>query len=155
MSYSDTPSWQSLLRRPLQYAVLAVSSPQGQPWTRLVSRLDVDEHDRLVYLEFFESSVLQQHLVHSLWFNRPVSLLVQAEGHGPVQIQGIPRQAVVAGPEFERYYREAQESDPRADLAAVWHIEVTAFLNESHQHHAEVQSSLHPIVSHLDHFARV
>lgn len=154
MSNTSHLAWKNLVIDGWQFAVLATTGPDGLPHVRNVQELIVDDHGFLVYLEFFESSTTQKHLVHSLWFDRQVSFLIQSATHGTVQLRGIPREAIIAGPDFERYYQLASQKHPGSDLAAAWRIVISEQLDESWQHHTMVQANEHAIVGHLDHFAR-
>lgn len=147
------PALRALLAEPGAVRALATAGPDGEPHAVLSPDIELDG-ERLLYLEPLEASRTQRDLVASIWFERPVTLVVAGEGGATWRIRGRVRKAHVAGPVFRARYERLQAADPDADLAAVWEIEPQAVTDESPQTLRRRQEAERPFFKHLDRIAR-
>jgi hypothetical protein len=115
--------------------------------------LQLDEAGRLLYLELLESSVTHRNMVASLWFQRPVSILVSAPGGVSRQLQGRPQRTLIAGPVYRKYYQLARRRYGDVDLAAVWIIEPLGERDQGRTHRLKTEREAHPFFIHLDRLA--
>lgn len=134
--------------------VLTTIGEDGSPHAAVKQSIQIDEEGRLLYLELLESSVTNRNMVHSLWFQRPVSILISGAGSVSWQIEGLPSKAIIAGPLFKKHYRLAHHRYGDADLAAVWIIEPLSIRNQSRIHRIEEERERHPFFMHLDRLAK-
>ena len=143
----------TLLTSPDTLKVLATVGPDGEPHAVLDPSIHLDADGRLVYLELLESSRTQRDLVASLWFDRPVTLMVTGRGR-TWRIAARAWKAHVAGPLFRRHYEWIRAERPAADLAAVWLIEPVAVTEETDAVRRARQEAERPFFIHLDRLAR-
>jgi len=143
----------TLLTSPDTLKVLATVGPDGEPHAVLDPSIHLDAGGRLVYLELLESSRTQRDLVASLWFDRPVTLMVTGRGR-TWRIAARAWKAHVAGPLFRRHYEWIRAERPAADLAAVWLIEPVAVTEETDAVRRARQEAERPFFIHLDRLAR-
>jgi len=144
--------WKDLVRAGVP-AVVTASDGAGEPSAAHTTDLEVDADGFLVYPEWFESSRINQNLTRSLWFDRRVSVLLLDPEHGPVELRGIPRRAIICGQRFEAAYRAAQAAHPDTDLSTLWLIQVQEAVSRSRASRQQDQDARHAIVAHLDRFA--
>jgi len=134
-------------------AVVTAADGAGEPALAHTTGLEVDADGFLVYPECFESSRINQNLTRSLWFDRRIAVLVLDPEHGPIELRGIPRRAIISGKRFEAAYRAAQAAQPDTDLSTLWLIEVQEAVSRSRAARQQDQDTHHAIVAHLDRFA--
>jgi len=145
--------FKNLLLRRGSTKLLTTIGDDGAPHTVVKQTLQVDEEGRLFYLELMESSVSNRNMVSSLWFERPISILVTGSGSESWQVKGLPIKAVIAGPLFKKHYRLAHHRYGDVDLAAIWIIEPLSARNQSRVHRIQEERENHPFFAHLDTFA--
>ena len=143
----------NLLRRRGVHKVLTTIGDDGFPHAALKQTLQVDSAGRLFYLELMESSVTNRNMVASLWFHRPVSILVSGTGGVSWELQGRPLRTLIAGPEFKKHYRLAHHRYGAMGLAAVWIIEPLALRDQSRTRRLLEEREAHPFFVHLDRLA--
>lgn len=107
------------------------------------------------YLEYLESSDTNRNLIHSLWFEHNVSILLIGKNKESYELRGIPIEAVIEGEKFQDNYVEVQEKKAgKLDLATVWVINVTEIRNKNLFERAVQERIDHPVISHLDRLAK-
>lgn len=143
-----------LLRDPETVKVLATTDPSGEPHVVFKDSVNVDEEGRLYVLELLESSKTNRNLVHSLWFNRKVTISLRAKNGESYEIKGVTNQCVITGPVFEKYYRLVRESLGDIDLASVWFLTPKEVRDETFGIRYKEESEAHPLFIHLDRIAK-
>jgi hypothetical protein len=134
--------------------VLVTCGPSGAPHAVVGPALEVDVAGRILYLEPLEASRTQRDLVSSLWFDRPVAIVVVVRHGTTWRIGGRVRKSHLAGPVFrERYVRLSREQ-PGSDLAAVWEIAAQEISDETPTTLRKRQDAERPFFRHLDRIAR-
>jgi hypothetical protein len=156
MSVTLTDKVVELLADQETVKVLATTDRYGVPHAVVKQSLHADENGQLVYLELLESSQTNKNLVHSIWFNKTVAVLLKGKEGISYQIKGTPVRALVSGPVFQKNYVEIRKKlgDGDVDLAAVWIIEPQEVIDESYQARRQQEEELHPHFKHLDRIAR-
>jgi hypothetical protein len=136
------------------FKVLATVDSGGAPLAAVKKSLRSDEDGNIMYLELIETSQTNSNMTSSLWFGREVSVLLASSDGRSWRIKGRPYKCLVAGPIFERYYKEARDRFAGADLAAVWVITPEDAQDESLESRAALESLEHPLILHLDRIAK-
>lgn len=110
---------------------------------------------KLEFLEFLESSDTNRNLIHSLWFDHNISvLLIDKEGQ-TLEIRGIPETAIIEGAYFQEKYVEVQNRHGgKLDLATIWVVNVTEIRDKDAYRRAEKEREDYPIIGHLDRWAK-
>lgn len=117
--------------------------------------LHVNDDGKLEFLEFLESSDTNRNLIHSLWFDHNISvLLIDKEGQ-TLEIRGIPETAIIEGAYFQEKYVEVQNRHGgKLDLATIWVVNVTEIRDKDAYRRAEKEREDYPIIGHLDRWAK-
>jgi hypothetical protein len=134
-------------------ASIATLDEGGAPHSVPSPFLRQDEQGRLVHLELLETSSSHRNLLHSIWFEQPVSVTLNGRDNRVLVLTGRPYKAHVSGRLFSDYYREVRSCLVDADLAAVWLIEVLQIRDETYLIRKEQEERLHPFHLHLDRLA--
>lgn len=142
-----------LLKSPGVQVALSTVSSNGVPTTGPGSECYVSERGTLLLREYLESSDTNRDLLHSLWFEKQVSVAV-ALGHTALHLRGVPTHAHVAGPLFQQHYEAALERDSNSDLATVWEIRIDHLNDVSPARRLKEQAIRRPFFSHLDRLVR-
>jgi hypothetical protein len=144
-------AFSALLHAPETIKILATSDEHGVPHLQQTDLLHVDADGRLVLLETDEYSRTQRNLVHSIWFNRKLTLYVKTAAAQQYQVLAKPYKAIITGPRFEQHYRELRERDASQGLSTVWLLDVEHLSDENPvARRAREQSGRLPF-AHLDH----
>jgi len=120
-----------LLSDPATVKVLATVDEHGVPNVVAKGSLQIDAEGNLLHLELIERSRTNRNLVHSLWLDKTVSILLIGSGGRSVQIFGVPRRLHVSGPVFEKHYTTVREHLGDVDLSGVWIIEPRSAVDQS------------------------
>lgn len=134
--------------------VLATTNKEGNVHVVFKGSLNVGDDGNIIYLEFIESSITNSNMVHSIWFNGEVTIAVKGEKGESYEIKGVPERALISGPVFEKYYKQAAQKDPTLDLSTVWIIEPKSIRNQSFKKRKQEEEEKHPILAHVDRFAK-
>lgn len=113
-------------------------------------------HDeKLIFREFIETSESNKNMIYSLWFEKPISILLLGKDMTSYEIKGIPVEAVIEGPLFQQAYEVVQERfDGKYDLSGLWIIDPVEVRDKNPDTRFEEQYEKYPIVTHLDRSAR-
>ena len=137
-----------VINNPESIKVLATVSKDGIPHVVFKGSLKAIDDSTLLFLEFIESSQTNKNMIHSIWFNKTVSVNVLL-GKESFQLKGKVQRAIVAGNEFEKYYNQVQESK-KIDLSTVYKIDVEEVVDQSFEKRRVEEFEKHPIFQHLD-----
>jgi len=113
------------------------------------------EGDTITYIEFLESSRTNRYMTKSIWFNKPVSILILTPDEKSWEITALPVRAIVNGKIFQRYYEEAQKKYNGLDVATVWVLRPLEIREGTLQKRVAEESQNHPYFLHLDKLAEV
>lgn len=130
--------------------VLSTKDKDGIVHSVFKDSISVDDDGNIRFLEYLETSQTNKNLTYAIWYDQTVSILIRSEEDNSFQIKGIPRKVLIAGKEFEKYYREVIDEDDVLDLSGVWIIEPTEFRNENLRERAIQERKEYPIVGHMD-----
>ena len=133
---------------PESIKVLATTDKEGKPHVVFKGSLHVNENGYIEYLEFIESSQTNKNMVHSIWFHKTVTVNILL-GKKSYQIKGIPYRALIAGREFEAYYKKVR-AEKNIDLSTVWLIEPENVTEQSFEKRRVEEEKAHPLLRHLD-----
>lgn len=134
--------------------VLATVDEAGVPHMVVEQSLHVGKDGNLHYLELLESSRTNRNLVSSIWFDRPVSIVVQGKSGRAFQIKGKPVKALITGSLFQQHYIAVRERLGDVDLAAIWVIEPQEVTDETFSTRQAKQETQRPFFRHLDRLAK-
>lgn len=141
---------QALLAQRSTTKVLTTLNEDGSPHAAVKQSLQVDEEGRLLYLELLETSVTHRNLTASLWFDRPLSILLMGRSSECWQLTARAERVEVSGPLFKKHYRLAACRYGDVDLAAVWILEPLSLRNQGRVARMEEEQRRHPWMMHLD-----
>ncbi|MDR1902349.1 MAG: hypothetical protein LBQ88_08735 [Treponema sp.] len=133
--------------------VLATVDKQGLPHAAFKENIFFD-NDKIILLELIETSQTNSNMVHSIWFNKPVSISVKDGKNNSWHIRGLPKKTHIAGPVYEKYYVQEAEKNPEIDLGAVWEIEPLEVKNQTFSAVLAEERARHPYLYHLDKIAK-
>ena len=150
MSAILSPDVIDLVNDPATVKILATVDPDGAPHAVVKQSLHVAADGKLHYLELLETSTTNRNLVHSIWFDRLVTIALIGTDRR-VQIKGRPVKNHITGPLFLEHYRRIRE---RGDLAGVWVIAPVQVIDENLAARRSAESARHPAFIHLDRIAR-
>jgi len=142
------------IARPGVQVILATTNREGVPHVSVVEDVDVDDDGRIRCLERSEHSETNRNLVASLWFSRPVALLVRENADNSWLIRAVPHKALVAGPLFEERYRALRAREGDVELSTVWLLDPVEVHDDSPRGRAERDSRGRLELVHLDRIAR-
>ena len=148
------PDFAQRLLEPATVKVLATADADGTPYLTIDDTLHIGSEGYLVYLNFEEFSHTHRNLVRSLWFSGRVAVHVALAAGRRFQVRGKPWRALVAGPFFERCYREARARKGDVDLSTVWLIAPEECTEETPAVRAERDGTGRLPLLHLDRLAR-
>jgi hypothetical protein len=115
--------------------------------------LSLDEDGNLIHLELLEGSHTNRNLVHSLWHDRPVSVLLVGGDGRSFQIQGVPRRVHVSGPVFQRHYQALRARRGDLDLSGVWVIQPLRVADQGWKARLAAETAASGGLLHLDRIA--
>jgi len=153
MSVTHTPYLKELLADPATAGTIATLDEAGAPHAVPSPFLRLDSDGRLVHLELLETSHTHRNLLRSIWFDRPVSIVLSGKEGRVAVVKGRVYKAHVSGPLFSDYYREVRERLGDADLAGVWLIDAQEVIDETYALRQAREEELHPFFRHLDRLA--
>jgi predicted pyridoxine 5'-phosphate oxidase superfamily flavin-nucleotide-binding protein len=122
MSATLDPEIIALLEDRQTLKVLATVDDDGIPHAVVKEALLCNQDGNLQVLELIEASQSNHNLLRSLWFDKPVAVLIKGQDGRSFQIKGVPIKAHLSGPVFQKYYSEVRGRLGDVDLAAVWII---------------------------------
>lgn len=115
----------------------------------------LNENGQIEFLEFLETSDTNRNVIHSLWFEHNISILLLGNNNESYELRGIPTEAIIEGRYFEKKYVEVQERfEGKLDLATVWIVDITEVRNKDIFARQLQEREDYPIVSHLDRLAQ-
>ena len=142
-----------LLGDPATVKILATVDEEGVPHVVAKGSLRLGEDGNLLHLELLERSRTNRNLVHSLWLDRLVSILLVGSGGRSYQILGLPRRVHVSGPVYQTHYQAVREKLGDVDLAGVWIIEPRKVIDQAWRTRLAAEEGLGQGLLHLDRIA--
>jgi hypothetical protein len=144
----------ALLTDPAVQRIIVATAADGTPLPAVSPELRPGDDGRLLHLEFAESSDTAKSLLGSLWFDRPVAvLLLRPDGSG-ARILGHTERAVITGPLFQQFYVETRERLGEIGLAAIWVIRPGTVEVFDRSRWVYDESAQRPFFTHLDRLAK-
>ena len=134
--------------------IIATTDKDGVPHLEENNSIYLDEEGRIVILELNEYSRTNRNLVHSIWFNKKVSIHVRAGEDRQFQVVGKPYKALITGERFETHYKKLLEQNKDAELSAVWLIDPEEFTDENPDVRRKRENQGRLPLIHLDRIAR-
>lgn len=141
------------INHPNSIKVIASKDRHGEVHVVVKQSLSVNENGELFFLELLEGSQNHKNLTNSLWFNHKVAINIITEDKKSYEIKGIPRKCLVAGHEYEGYYKEVVSGDIENDLAAVYFIEPLEETEKTYYISRLEHEKKHPLYIHIDRLA--
>jgi hypothetical protein len=133
--------------------IIGTADAAGTPHLAGKGSIGVDDDGRLYYLELLEGSVTNKNMIRSLWFDKPIAILVIAKDRRSFHINAKPIKTLIANHVFEKYYELVQSKNPNNDLAAVYYFDVEAITERTYALRKDQEEELHPLYTHLDRWA--
>jgi hypothetical protein len=109
--------------------------------------------ERIVSWEILESSRTNRNLTRSIWFDKPVAILLVTADKQSYKITAKTARNIVAGKEFTRHYEEAEQRRGRG-IAGVWLFEPVEITDQSAKTRIAEEQVAHPYFAHLDQLAK-
>jgi hypothetical protein len=109
--------------------------------------------ERIVLWEILESSHTNRNLTRSIWFDKPVAILLVTADKKACKIAARPARNLTAGKEFTRHYEEA-ERRYGLGIAAVWLFEPLEITDQSAGTRIAQERAARPYFTHLDQLAK-
>lgn len=134
--------------------LLATVDQDGHPHLVVKQTIRADDQGNLIYFELLESSKTNKNLVRSIWFNGVASIALANINGQSYQIKCKPVKSIVNGPQFRRYYIEAQKELGDVDLAAVWVLQPESVVDQTYPSRRSEEERIHPYFNHLDRLAK-
>lgn len=131
-------------------AAIATIDKNGIPHVTYKDSFSVTENGELEFLEIIETSVTNKNLTYHLWFNKLVTINFLSKDKKSFLIKGKVERAIISGKEFEKRYVALRKKLGDIDLATVWRIAPTDFINNSFEKRRLEEEEAHPLLRHLD-----
>ncbi len=154
MSVNHFERLKHIIGKPGTFAVLSTVNGDGSPQTSLLESAHLNDSGAFEFLELIESSRSYRNLTASLWFSKPVSLLVSTTEGERYLIKGIPNRITVCGSYFEERYREIRAIRGDVELAAICSIYPLEIEDDSFAVAFARQEAERPFYKHLDRIAQ-
>jgi len=110
--------------------------------------------EHIIYTEFIESSKTNRYMTKSLWFDKPVSILLLTNDERSYTITAQPHRAIVNGKEFQKYYESVQKQYGDFDLSTVWVLKPLEIVEQSLHVRVKEEENKRPYFLHLDRLAK-
>jgi hypothetical protein len=109
--------------------------------------------EHIVSWEILESSHSNRNLTRSIWFDKPVTILLVTADKQAYKIAAKTARNIVAGKEFTRHYEEAEKRHGRG-IAGVWLYDPVEITDQSARTRIAEEQAAHPYFTHLDQLAK-
>lgn len=110
--------------------------------------------EHIIYTEYIESSKTNRYMTKSLWFDKPVSILILTNDEKSYTITAQPHRAIVNGKEFQKYYETVQKQYSDFDLSTVWVLKPLEIIEQSLRKRVDEENIKRPYFLHLDRLAK-
>lgn len=134
--------------------VLATVDGDGVPHVVIKQSLHAGGDGAIHLLELHESSATGRNLVRSIWYDRPLAIVLKGKDGHSVQIKGRAVKNLIAGPLFQQHYVKVREQYGDIDLAGVWIIEPDQIIDEGYDQRPDAKNPSNPTFIHLDRIAK-
>lgn len=136
--------------------VVASVGKSGVVDAAIKQSLRINENGDVEFLEILESSDTNRNMIHSLWFEHNISILLFGKNRESYELRGIPVRSIIEGAYFEKEYRRVQKKfRGECDLAAIWVVKVTEIRDKNLKARVQKEQEDYPIIAHLDRLAKV
>jgi hypothetical protein len=109
--------------------------------------------EHIVSWEILESSRTNRNLTRSIWFDKPVAILLVTADKKAYKIAAKTARNIVAGKEFTRHYEEAEQRRGLG-IAGVWLFEPLEITDQSAGTRIAQERTARPYFTHLDQLAK-
>jgi len=154
MTYPDVQKFADAFNYPDVVKIVATTDKDGVPHLEENSSIYLDDEGRIVIVEQNEYSQTNRNLVHSIWFNKKVSIHIRASEERQFQVVGKPYKALITGERFETHYKKLREQNEDAELSTVWLIDPEEFTDENPEVRRERENRGRLPLIHLDRIAK-
>ena len=93
-------------------------------------------------------------MTKSLWFDKPISILLLTADERSFLITAQPHRAIVNGKEFQKYYEAVQKQYGDFDLSTVWVLKPLEIVEQSLHVRVKEEENKRPYFLHLDRLAK-
>lgn len=143
-----------LLNNDTTIKIIASIDGEGVPHIEVKQSLHLGSDGQIHLLEFHEYSTTSKNLVRSIWFNRPLAILLRgADGHC-IQVKGRAVKNHISGSLFQQHYSRVRDEFGDIDLAGVWIVEPDEIIDQGYEQNPYSLASENPTYIHLDRIAR-
>jgi hypothetical protein len=130
--------------------VLATVDGDGVPHVVINQSLHAAGDGAIHFLELHEFSLTGRNLVRSIWYDRPLAILLKGADGRTVQIKGRAVKNLISGRLFQQHYVNLRAQYGDVDLAGVWIVQPDQIIDENPNSQAATNSHY----PHLDRIAR-
>ncbi|GHT18932.1 hypothetical protein FACS1894189_7340 [Planctomycetales bacterium] len=142
----------NFLNDPAAHKVLVTLGEDTVPHAVVKSSLQ-HEDGKVQYWELLESSRSNRNMTDSLWFGRPVSILLSLPDGQSWEIIVKIERAVVSGRLFGEHYIRVRRSFGDVDLATLWILHPTEIREQTLSVRLNEEAERHPYFLHIDRLA--
>ncbi|MDR0747283.1 MAG: hypothetical protein LBE89_05245 [Helicobacteraceae bacterium] len=104
--------------------------------------------------EILESSQTNRNLTRSIWFDKPIAILLIAPDRKAYKFSVKASRNIIAGKAFTRAYEAAQERFNGRGIAGVWQYEIISVKEETASVRIGEEEAARPYFIHLDQLAK-
>jgi hypothetical protein len=135
--------------------ILVSNGKAGKVHGSRIHKLQVTDNGTILYFEYIESSLTNQNLIYSLWFDKEIEIFAEDENKTSFTVRGIPKKAIIEGAFFEEEYKKVQKLyEGQIDLSTIWEIEVLSVENANLVELSKQEQETYPMIQHLDRIAK-
>jgi len=133
--------------------VLVTLDEHGAPYPVCKQSLAWDG-ERIVSWEYLESSETNRNLTRSIWFDKPVAILLVTADRKAYRFAVKATRNIVSGKEYTKVYERVAQLHESYDLAGIWHFDVLDIKDETLETRIAEEQKNRPYFTHLDRLVR-
>lgn len=150
MSVKITDKQKAVIEGRKSYKSVATISRDGELQLTTYRYTGVDENGNLLIYQLIETIRTNKNLTYALWFEKDV-LISFSDGEGTeFTVKGVPVRNIVAGPFFEKKYRELNDEDFENDLVSIYVIEPSEISENNYEVLRQRERNEWGILGHMD-----
>ncbi|MDR2152099.1 MAG: hypothetical protein LBO72_04705 [Helicobacteraceae bacterium] len=104
--------------------------------------------------EILESSETNRNLTRSIWFDKPIAILLITSDRKAYKFSVKASRNIIAGKAFTSAYEAAQERFKGRGIAGVWQYEIISVKEETASARISEEEAARPYFTHLDQLAK-